>query len=202
MPQTPSTARTTSSTSTSATRWTGEFIPVPDAIARGTTPGSSAGRARELVEREQCLPVHPGRGHRLRPGQPARRLLRGHRQSPAQGRTERLADAEHERPALPVLRHQWAVFKMVSTPTIRRRSTRSPSMPRVACSGRMPARRPSSRWFRPASASEPDNLDAGHASLMVQEDTANAKIWRNDFARVTLDARRHGDPPNAAPVGR
>ncbi|HEY8178658.1 MAG TPA: hypothetical protein VIH19_08705, partial [Candidatus Limnocylindria bacterium] len=28
----------------------------------------------------------------------------------------------------------------------------------------------------------PDNLDAGHASLMVQEDTANAKIWRNDFA--------------------
>lgn len=28
----------------------------------------------------------------------------------------------------------------------------------------------------------PDNLDAGHGSLMVQEDTANAKIWRNDFA--------------------
>ena len=29
---------------------------------------------------------------------------------------------------------------------------------------------------------DPDNLDAGDASLMVQEDTANAKIWRNDFA--------------------
>jgi Alkaline phosphatase PhoX len=28
----------------------------------------------------------------------------------------------------------------------------------------------------------PDNLDAGHASLMVQEDAANAKVWRNDFA--------------------
>ena len=27
----------------------------------------------------------------------------------------------------------------------------------------------------------PDNLDVGHASLMVQEDAANAKIWRNDL---------------------
>jgi hypothetical protein len=28
----------------------------------------------------------------------------------------------------------------------------------------------------------PDNLDAGATSLMVQEDAANAKVWRNDFA--------------------
>jgi hypothetical protein len=28
----------------------------------------------------------------------------------------------------------------------------------------------------------PDNLDVGHHSLMVQEDTSNAKIWRQDLA--------------------
>ncbi len=27
----------------------------------------------------------------------------------------------------------------------------------------------------------PDNLDVGHSSLMVQEDTSNAKIWRMDL---------------------
>ena len=35
-------------------------------------------RPGELVEREQRVPVHPDRGHRLRPGRPTRRVLRRH----------------------------------------------------------------------------------------------------------------------------
>ncbi len=46
--------------------WTGEFIPVPAAIARGDNAGKLPQDDLErLVERQQHLPVHPGRGHRL-----------------------------------------------------------------------------------------------------------------------------------------
>lgn len=31
----------------------------------------------------------------------------------------------------------------------------------------------------------PDNLDVGHQSIMVQEDAANAKVWRYDFSNWT-----------------
>ena len=48
--------------------------------AGGDREGRSDG-ARELVEREQRLPVHPHRGHRLRPHDAERRLLRGHRRA-------------------------------------------------------------------------------------------------------------------------
>jgi hypothetical protein len=31
----------------------------------------------------------------------------------------------------------------------------------------------------------PDNLDVGHSSIMIQEDTSNAKVWRHDLASGT-----------------
>ncbi len=44
--------------------------------------GRRPDRPRELVERERRLPVHPRRGHRLRPDDAERRLRRGHRRAP------------------------------------------------------------------------------------------------------------------------
>ncbi len=40
----------------------------------------------------------------------------------------------------------------------------------------------------------PDNLAVGHDSIMVQEDTSNAKIWQYALRCRDLDPRGHGDP--------
>ena len=46
----------------------------------------------------------------------------------------------------------------------------------------------------------PDNLDVGTTSLMVQEDASNAKIWQYtlDTRRVADRGRRHASHPPAA----
>jgi len=47
----------------------------------------------------------------------------------------------------------------------------------------------------------PDNLDVGHRSLMVQEDTSNAKIWRYDLAARTWTHVATATQPTAETSG-
>ena len=125
----------------------------PTTSPAATRPTLPAGRARGLVERQQRLPVRPGRGHRLRPRQPTHRLLRRHRQHPS-GRGPR-----NRSPVLePRVRRRplagGRIFKMVlNSGRPDGRSTHF-SDPRST-----PRRSTCSRWMR-----NPDNVAVAHDS--------------------------------------
>ena len=191
------TTPTTISRSTPATRGPGEFIPVRMTSPEGRRGERAADGSRELVEREQRLPVRPRRGHGLRPGQPARRLLHRYRHNAAQGGSRYGPPVpRRRRRAVRTSTPTVESSRWSSTRTIRPSSTRSRSSLRdVLRAAPLPPTRPrSSTCSIRASASEPDNLAVGHTSLMVQEDASNAKIWRFDLD-IDLDPCRHRDAP-------
>ena len=80
-------ARQRRPSTTTATLDRAERAPASSSRCRAPIAVGDQTGARELVEREQRLPVHPRRGHRLRPDRPERRLLRRHRRAAGARRT-------------------------------------------------------------------------------------------------------------------
>ena len=167
--------------------WTGEFIHVPDDIARGTTAArpqtglenwSNANNVFQFVRVEDMAtdPDNPRVVYFTDTG--TTRL----KEDPATGRLFRAGAA-----AVPYFNTDGRVFKMVlneDDPTIVDELS-------IVAQGRLaeqltappPPGTPDFNVIDPGVGFRaPDNLAVGHTSLMLQEDASNAKIWRFDLA--------------------
>jgi hypothetical protein len=167
--------------------WTGEFIHVPDDIARGTTAArpqtglenwSNANNVFQFVRVEDVAtdPDNPRVVYFTDTG--TTRL----KEDPATGRLFRAGAA-----AVPYFNTDGRVFKMVlneDDPTIVDELS-------IVAEGRLaeqltapaPPGIPDFNVIDPGVGfRSPDNLAVGHTSLMLQEDASNAKIWRFDLA--------------------
>ena len=167
--------------------WTGEFIHVPDDVARGTTSErpqtglenwSNANNVFQFVRVEDVAtdPDNPRVVYFTDTG--TTRL----KEDPATGRLFRAVAA-----AVPYINTDGRVFKMVlneDDPTIVDALS-------IVAQGRLaeqltapaPPATPEFNVIDPGVGFRaPDNLAVGHASLMLQEDASNAKIWRFDLA--------------------
>ncbi len=167
--------------------WSGEFIHVPDDIARGTTAArpqagleawSNANNVFQFVRVEDMAydPDDPRVIYFADTG--TTRL----KEDPATGRLFRAAAA-----AVPYLNTDGRVFRMVlneEDPTVvdelsivaqglLAEQLTNPTPPTLPTFNVIDA----GVGFR-----APDNLDVNHGSLMLQEDASNAKIWRWDLA--------------------
>jgi hypothetical protein len=160
----------------------GEFIHVPDAIARGTTAEqpqaglenwSNANNVFQFVRIEDMDydPDHPRVVYFADTG--STRIKEG-----PSGRLIRAATTD-----FPFFDTNGRVFKMVlnaDDPTVVDSFS-------IHAEGRLVRQDagtpPVVTVLQPGVGFlSPDNMDAGQTSLMVQEDAANAKIWRNDYA--------------------
>jgi hypothetical protein len=182
--------------------WSGEFIHVPDAIARGTTNEqpqtalenwSNQNNVFQFVRVEDMDydPDNPNVVYFTDTG--STRIKEG-----SSGRLIRPSTSD-----LPYFDTNGRVFKMVlneDDPMIvddfsieaegrlqRQDAGANPGDPNVITE------------INPgAGFMNPDNIDVGHDSIMVQEDTANAKIWRYDFSSWTHVATvNHPTSPSA-----
>jgi len=167
--------------------WTGEFIHVPDDIARGTTSArpqtgledwSNANNVFQFVRVEDVAtdPDNPRVVYFTDTG--TTRL----KEDPVTGRLFRAGAS-----AVPYFNTDGRVFKMVlneDDPTIVDELS-------IVAQGRLaeqltnpaPPGVPDFNVIDPGIGFRaPDNLAVGHSSLMLQEDASNAKIWRFDLA--------------------
>jgi hypothetical protein len=167
--------------------WTGEFIHVPDAIARGTTADqpqaalenwSNANNVFQFVRVEDIAydPDDPRVVYFADTG--STRL----REDPATGRLFR-ADAS----AVPYINTDGRLFKFVMNeddPTVVDEfSVVAQGLLAEQLTNPAPPTPPTFNVIDPGVGFRaPDNLDVGHSSLMLQEDASNAKIWRFDLA--------------------
>jgi hypothetical protein len=167
--------------------WSGEFITVPEDVAHGTLPGVQPQAGLETwsndnnvfqfvrVEDMDYDPDNPRVVYFTDTG--STRI----REDPATGRLTRPAAGN-----FPFYDTNGRVFKMVlnaEDPTIVDEfSILAEGRLQLQEAGVEPTDPPIVTVIEPGVGFlNPDNLDAGHTSLMVQEDAANAKIWRNDF---------------------
>jgi hypothetical protein len=166
--------------------WTGEFIHVPDAIARGTTADqpqtglekwSNANNVFQFVRVEDMAtdPDNPRVVYFTDTG--STRL----KEDPASGRLIRAAVD-----AVPYFNTDGRVFKMVlneDDPTIvDELSIVAQGLLAEQLTAPPPPATPTFNVIDPGVGFRaPDNLDVGHGSLMLQEDASNAKIWRFDL---------------------
>jgi hypothetical protein len=168
--------------------WAGEFIPVPEDVARGTLPTVQPQAGLETwsndhnvfqfvrVEDMDYDPDNPRVVYFTDTG--STRI----REDAATGRLTRPPSGN-----FPFYDTDGRVFKMVlnaEDPTIVDEfSILAEGKLQLQEAGVLPTDPPIVTVIEPGVGFlNPDNLDAGHTSLMVQEDAANAKIWRNDFA--------------------
>ena len=159
--------------------WTGEFVPVPDDVARGTTGDppqaalenwSNANNVFQFV-RVEDMAYDPDDPHVVYFTDTGTTRLQ---ESAATGRLIRAGSS-----AFPYYDTDGRVFKMVlnaDDPTIVDELS-------IVAQGRLTLRQVSGSTVIDAGVGfrSPDNLDVGHQSIMVQEDASNAKIWRYDF---------------------
>lgn len=160
--------------------WTGEFIAVPDDVARGTTGEapqtalenwSNANNVFQFVRVEDMAydPDDPRVVYFTDTG--TTRL----QESPTTGRLIRAGSS-----AFPYYDTEGRVFKMVlnaEDPTVVDELS-------IVAQGALTLREAAGSTVIDAGVGfrSPDNLDVGHDSIMVQEDASNARIWRYDFS--------------------
>jgi hypothetical protein len=184
--------------------WAGEFIHVPDAIARGTTADqpqaalenwSNANNVFQFV-RVEDMDYDPDNPRVLFFTDTGSTRIK---ESDASGRLYRAAATD-----LPFYDTNGRVFKMVlnaEDPTqVDEFSIHAEGKLQRQDPAPIPTDPPIITVINPGVGFlNPDNLDAGHDSLMVQEDTANAKIWRNDYGTTWthLGTVTHPTSPSA-----
>lgn len=166
--------------------WTGEFIPVPANIAKGTTADkpqdaledwSNANNVFQFIRVEDIAydPDHPRVVYFADTGNT--RL----KEDPGVGRLWRLPSTTTETTSSSSGR----IFKMVMNA---RNPTKVDSFSILADAGALGMR-------------NPDNLAVGHKSIMVQEDTSNAKVWMYSMSARTWTHVATATQPTAETSG-
>ena len=167
--------------------WSGEFIAVPDAIARGTTADppqtalenwSNANNVFQFV-RVEDMAYDPDDARVVYFADTGSTRLK---EDPATGRLFRAAAAD-----VPYLNTDGRIFRMVlneDDPTVvDELSIVAQGLLAEQLTNPVPPATPTFNVIDPGVGFRaPDNLDISHGSLMLQEDASNAKIWRYDLA--------------------
>ena len=170
--------------------WTGAFIPVPDDVARGTTGvapqaalenWSNANNVFQFV-RVEDMAYDPDDPHVIYFTDTGSTRIR---ESPTTGRLLRPAAAD-----VPYYNSDGRLFRMVLNAddplVVDELSIVDQGRLEFQLTNPTPPTSPEVELIDPGvGMRNPDNLDVGHGSIMVQEDASNAKVWRYDFASWT-----------------